>query len=1188
MSRNWTQQQLNAITATDGSILVSAAAGSGKTAVLVERVIRLITRDDNPLDVDRLLIVTFTRAAAREMRERIRAAITEKLEKDPYNSHLLNQRRLLYSANISTIDSFCSDLVREYFHSLGISRDFRIADDGELKILSAQALDNALEVFYNGKDTNFPKLLDAFAEKNGDAKLRQTVLKISEFLSTQPFPDKWLDDMLDNYSEKNIAESVWGKIIIDFAHTAVQHALNLTENSLNRVQEDEKLSEKFTPILENDRNYFSNVQKKLFGSSWNEIRDAVMNFEAKRLVAPRGYKDDPIKLAVAANRDEAKDTVNRLRSFFEWDEQTAYDEMSELYVLVSVLFSLVREYLSQFNELKTKKNILSFADIELLTVKLLVIPDKDHGYKKTSQACEVSKRFDAVMVDEFQDVNDVQDIIFKAVSNDEKNLFVVGDVKQSIYGFRQAKPEIFIERKEEYKRFNSENPEYPATIILDRNFRSRLEVCDTVNFIFSRLMTKDSAGMDYNDDEKLVNGAQYPKSESCNFEISLINEDESQKEPEETEAHYIANKILSMIKSGFTVKDGDSVRNAEYGDFAVILRSTKGRAVTYVNVLQSYGIPASSENKSSFFDALEIKLMLNLLRVIDNPGIDIPLLSVLCSPVYAFSPDELSEMRADSRKENLYTSVCRYADKNSKAAAFVKQLKKFRDYSCTCSVDELISKVCETTGILSVILAVNGNASSVKNIELLRVYARNFEKNGCKTLSDFISFIDKLIENNANLDASSQSEGENTNQVKVLSIHSSKGLEFPVCFIAGISHRFNKRDLTENILIDSKAGLGVKMRQNHIVYNTFPRLATSLQLEENLTAEEMRVLYVALTRAKEKLFAVGVVKDADSYLQKLYSKLVFESIIEPFTVTNCNSYCDWLCLCALVHPSLNGLRTKIMSGAKHLPSNGECPWTLNVVKNYFDDEDKNLFEDDIKSEELLQITDISSVDSISDYAQILQKNLEFKYKNSEILNLPQKVSASEIAHRQSSDYFEKILAKPSFIAAVDSVPAERGTAHHRFLQYCNFKAARKDFNSELDRLIKEGRLTAEQADLIDRKMLVEFISSPLADRIINSPLVMREKRFTARLAPSVVFDEYKDVKTDATVIMQGAVDLAFVENGKLVIVDYKTDRVKDIEKLSNLYAKQLYLYKAAMEQSEEMQVSECILCSIHLGTYVSV
>ena len=378
MSRNWTPQQKNAIYATDGSVLVSAAAGSGKTAVLVERVIKLITREKNPLDVDRLLIVTFTRAAAAEMRERIQAAVNKLLEDDPYNAHLLAQRQLLYSANISTIDSFCGDIVREYFHTLDVARDFRIADEGELEILRQEALDNTFESFYDSEDDCFYSLLDLFKGKQGDQKLRETVLKISEFLTTQPFPDKWLDDMLENYSETDIEKTVWGKIIIDYALSAVLHGINLTENSILRLKDDEKLQDAVEPLLVGDLAYFTLVQLKFVSSSWDEIRQAIFSFETGRMKSPKGYKDNPIKISVSSNRDEVKETVKKLQSLFFWSEEDARLELSQLHRFISTLFTLVRAYDKKLSELKAKKNILSFADIESLTVKLLAKPDDEN------------------------------------------------------------------------------------------------------------------------------------------------------------------------------------------------------------------------------------------------------------------------------------------------------------------------------------------------------------------------------------------------------------------------------------------------------------------------------------------------------------------------------------------------------------------------------------------------------------------------------------------------------------------------------------------------------------------------------------------------------------------------------------------------------------------------------------------
>lgn len=1183
MGRQWTKQQKNSIYATDGSVLVSAAAGSGKTAVLVERVINLVTRSENPIDVDRLLIVTFTRAAAAEMRQRISFALNALLENDPYNPNLLKQKQLLYTASISTIDSFCSDIVREYFHVLGVSRDYRIADEGELDVLRNIALDNAFNTFYSADSSDFVALLDAFSSKGGDIKLRETVLKICTFLSTQPFPDKWLDDMLSRYGEAYVTESIWGKIIIDYAKSAVYHAINLTENSIKLLENEEKLKNAFSVRLEDDLAYLNNLISKLHGESWNDMCTAVFSFTAGRLAAPKGYKDDPTKLAVADNRDEVKSTIKSLQLYFDKNEQQALDEMRELQSLVSTLFDLVREYIKELDIVKYKKNVLSFSDIELLTVKLLAEPE-GNGFKKTGAAYEISSRYDAVMVDEFQDVNDVQDLIFKCASNDESNLFVVGDVKQSIYGFRQAKPQIFIERKNKYNRFDEENPVYPATIILDKNFRSRKEVCDTVNFIFSRLMTKQAAQMDYTKDEMLNAGAIYPETADCDFEISLIEKSAFEDyDSAEIEARFIANKIHSMMHDGFLVKDGDTQRRATYGDFAVIMRSPKSSAKTYVKTLIDCGIPAYSENKEDSFEAQEIKVVLNLLRLIDNPALDISLLSVLCSPIYGFTPDELSQIRADERYSNLYTALQKYSEKSQKAKAFLLELESLKNYSCTCSIDELIGKVYDTTAIGAITSAVKGGETPMRNLNLLRIYARTFESNGYKTLSDFISYIDKLIENGTELPGAS-SDSDALNGVRVLSIHASKGLEYPVCFLADTARRFNKTDLRSDVLIDSNAGLGIKRKEGLCRYNTLPRFAVEIEISQNETAEELRVLYVALTRAKEKLIAVTSKKGAEKYLANLYSKIVFKSIIEPYSVVRCSSISDWLWLSALVHPSLNNLRKSVNPSSDPIPKQNTSDWHYEII-----DKEEMIFGATVNSviDAKSVLNDLEKYDEF-DYAHLLRKNLAFKYRNSEIMNLPQKVSASQIAHDSNDDYFERVLSKPSFLNTERATAVERGSAHHRFLQYCDFAKARDDFDTELKRLISLDLLTQEQSELIDRKRLNKLLNSELVKRIINSPLVLREERFSAKLNPALVFDEYSDLKTDAEIIIQGAVDIAFQENGKLVIIDYKTDRVSDVSKLSQLYKKQLDLYKLAMEQSMEMTVSECIICSVHLGEYIKV
>lgn len=1175
---SWTKQQQNAINSTGGSVLVSAAAGSGKTAVLVERVIKMITSPVDPIDVDRLLVVTFTRDAAAEMKHRIADALDALLEDDPFNEHLLRQSKLLYNASICTIDSFCGDLVKEYFHTLGVSSDYRIAEKSELELFESAAMDLAMEDFYNNGGSGFSKLLDAFSGKDGDYKLRETVWKIRSFLETQPFPDVWLDEMYESYGERDITKSIWGKIIIEYAEAAVNHAVNLCENSFKILLEaDKKLNDKLHPVIEDDMRFFQNLQQKLLGGDWDGIVDSVQEFIPKKLNTPKGYSDDPQKLAVAANRESAKDSLIRLKKYFCRTEAEAMDEFAELQDLVGVLFSLTRRYISFLDEIKQKKNTLTFSDIELLAVKLLARYDEESGYIKTELGYEISSRFDAVIVDEYQDVNDVQNLIFNCVSDDETNLFTVGDVKQCVYGFRQAKPQIFVKRRESYGRFNEENPTYPSSIYLDKNFRSRAEVCDTVNFIFSRLMTKETAGMDYTRDEYLNVGAEYPPQSGCQTELTIIDTNCFQGESSaELEAGYIARRIREIMSSGFLVTDHGVSRPPTYGDFAVMLRSEKNIAAIYVKVLSDSGIPAYCEEQDSAFDALEVKILLNILRITDNPALDIPLLSVLCSPVYGFTPDELAQIRAKNRYSSLYSALKDSSKTNRKAKLFLEQLASLRSYATVCTVDELIGRALETTSLGAVTCAVNGGDAPLRNLNLIRHFARGFEAGNSKNLSDFVFYIDKLIDSGVNLPSASSIDADSVNGVRVLSIHKSKGLEYPFCFLASAGKKFNKKDLSADVLIDSTAGLGIKRKIGVCRYNTLPRLALEIEIEREEMAEELRVLYVALTRAREKLMIIGSTSRLENYVQNTASKLLFDTIVDPYTVTNAIRILDWITLCALVNPSS---RKAMLDGTRQISVGCSYPeWIYNSVTEY--SQIVSPFDDQL----IRQASQVAETTTDTDYAEILRNNLSFVYPDQAATNLPQKVSASQIAHTQSDDYFEKIIVKPRFISGESATAVERGTAHHQFLQFCDFAAAREDISGEIKRLESDGVLSPSQTELIDKEGLLKLLKSPLFDRVISSDTVYREERFTVSMPANLI---YSEEASDDPIVMQGAVDLAFVENGKLVIVDYKTDRVSDINKLVKLYKKQLDLYREAMRQSLEIEVGECVICSVALNESVS-
>ena len=558
----------------------------------------------------------------------------------------------------------------------------------------------------------------------------------------------------------------------------------------------------------------------------------------------------------------------------------------------------------------------------------------------------------------------------------------------------------------------------------------------------------------------------------------------------------------------------------------------------------------------------------------------IPLLSVMCSPVYSFTVDELAKIKGNNRHTNLYSAVAAYAKNDSRTAEFLKELNLLKTYSCTCSVDELLDRIYELTSFSAVISAIDGS-KGIKNLNLLREYARGFESGGYRGLSAFITYMDKLIENGADLESSSGANGETENTVKVISIHKSKGLEYPVCFIACSSKKFNKTDLSADVLIDSKAGLGIRRVDGFCRYNTLPRMAVGVEISENEIAEEMRVLYVALTRAKEKLIVISSQKDPKDYLVKLNSKLA-GGVIDPYAVMKARSISDWVSMCALVHPLHNELRMKLQIGESDLmgTASEELSWQINFISpsDFVSETDER--SNDVKNNSDNEIYDNSVID-------LLKERTGFVYRNQAVLKIPQKVSASELAHNEG-DSFDKIFLKPAFMSKGNTSAVERGTAHHKFLQFCNFKDAKNDLQAELDRLLSENILTQEQFDAINKDEIQKFLDGSLAKRITASPLIMREERFTVNIKAGMLDSTLEGNSADTRVVMQGAVDLIFKEDNELVVVDYKTDRVRDISRLKELYAKQLNLYKLAVEEFTDYKVKECIIYSIHLNDYISV
>lgn len=1170
MSTKWTDNQLLAINARKGDVLVSAAAGSGKTAVLVERVLRMITDPVSPLSIDRLLIVTYTRAAAAQLKERISQRLSELILQNPDDRYYRRQLVMLPRAHISTVDSFCSDLCREFFYELEIPRDYKIAEQSQLGVLSSNALEETLDDLYEEGDTGFFELVRCFSNSKSDRGLEKNILKLYEFLRSHPFMDVWLDEKLSYYTDfTGATDSIWGKAILKHAKRIIDYGTTLSVRTIEAAEQEPELLSKNSQLLYRDKKYFEDLKTAVDTKSWDELRNMIYSFESGVLSA-RGFKEHPVKLKIAANRDILKSCVSELKELFESDESDCIRDIKELYPVVSRMFRCVRIYHEKFSEQKKKKNLADFSDVEHWTLRLLV-KHTPNGVKLTDTARVVAGRFDSVLVDEYQDANEVQDMIFKAVSQ-ESNLFIVGDAKQSIYAFRQAMPEIFINRKESYPLYDPKTEIYPAKIILEKNFRSRRELTDYVNFVFDRIMTREAGDIDYADGEGLVCGADYePAREPC-AELHLIDFDSVEDEDAvSSEAKHIASIIHRELKYTY-VKDGVAQRKCTYGDIAILLRSGKRNAVYYAQELEKLGIPAFFESSSSFFDLPEIQLALSILRVIDNPAQDIPLLSAMLSPVFGFTADDLAKIRSDYRQGSFYSAVLRASrEKDSKAAEFFDTVNSLRTLAVTMTAEDFINTLYERLGIIPICACMSGE-NGVNNLRLLTEYAAKYEQGMSKGINAFVSYLDRMAENGSDLTAAVNVGDDVLNAVRIMTVHSSKGLEFPVCILAGTHKKFST-DTTDNVLLHSHLGFAAKRRDCElgVSYNTFVRKALAIEKKQSEMSEELRVLYVALTRAKERLIMTAVKKNTSKYLSSLADKLLNGDNISPYIVSSAASICDWLFMTALLHRDAALLRG--MAGADDLQcSQNSSKLRVKIVDGVKPD------EADLNISRILTEAKDSAV-----IGKSISKRFGFEYPRRELCTLPLKVTASELSHMDSGKAFEKVLSKPKFLSSDELTPVEKGTAMHKFLQFASFDLARKDLELEVQRL-KKIRLSEDEVNALDLPKLKRFMESDIVTDAINN-LCYREYRFTVDIPASLT--ELTDDNT-TTVILQGAVDLLIIKDGKITVVDYKTDRVASCEVLIKRYRKQLSLYGKAVADCFELPVERCLIYSVYLGEYIEV
>ncbi len=1197
-----TPEQISAVTARGGNLLVSAAAGSGKTRVLVERLLSRVEDEKELCDVDEFLIITYTKAAAAEMRGRIIEELGRRLAQRPQDRHLRRQMTLVYRADITTVHAFCASLLRENAHLCGLNPDFRVCDETENELLRTRALDDLLEKKYAAIEENsdFGQLVEAAYAGRDDRRLVQIVRDVHAKLQSHPFPKKWMDEQLYRFDDGQITDAgqtIWGREIITYAQGAAKHAQQALENALKLMDGIEPVYKSYGACYESDLENAERLCASL-DTGWEQTREDLERIAFTRLGSVRSFEDTELLDRIKAAREVWKKTVAGMKALFETSTEDCKADMRALKPVARALFETVGEFDDACATEKRRRNLCDFGDLEHFTVGLLTEADETGALCPTPLARRIGDRYREIMVDEYQDINEVQELIVSCLSDGRGNAFMVGDIKQSIYRFRLADPGIFLKKYKEYPDYSPENTGVNSKIVLSKNFRSRAGVLDAVNCVFKAIMTEEAAEMDYTEREQLYCGAGYDgPGEAVEFHLVNMNEVESGEEeetPEKTEAEaaFVADRIKRLLDGGILLDDGDGgKRPATARDIAILMRSPGARAAVYDRALAMAGIASHIDKGEGLLGTVEISVMLSFLTIIDNPRQDIPLISVLRSPVYGFSADELAEIRAGSEKGQFFDALEAAAAANDeKCAHFLETLSQLRFDAPDMSVDRLIWHIYNETGMLGLFGAMPAGQMRRGNLLKLVEYARGFEKTSFKGLFSFISFIRRMMERGQDI-GDAQGMPEDVNAVRIMSVHKSKGLEFPIVILADCARQFNRDDLKKNVLLHKDMGAGFKrMDESHLAeYSTLSRQAVSLRLSHELLAEEMRVLYVGMTRAREKLIITCAMNDVYKSVKSLSIQLSGDKP-SPHVAGSARSMAQWLILSLLNRPEASCLRAGDL--VKPEPD-GEPLWDIRVTG-----------AGALPGRSSAEAFSAAHIDlpeaELSGELEEVSRRLRFRYPFESAVNTPSKLTATQIKGRYND--FEtaeeapvkpeaKELARPRFLSGeMGLTPAEKGIAMHLVMQFIRFENCMSEQGAagELDRLLSMKLLAKEQVDAVSVSSIPAFLSSPLGQRLLKSKSILREFKFSV-LAPADKFAGLQDGSGEE-VLLQGVIDCCFEDEGGLIVLDFKTDHVTgETEGMrAESYRIQLETYAWALESIMEKPVSQRFVYFFSTGSAIRV
>ena len=1215
MGVSWTEEQQKVIDTRNCNILVSAAAGSGKTAVLVERIIQRITDKNNPVDIDELLIVTFTRAAAGEMKERIRQAIEKKLEANPEDEHLQRQSTLVHHALITTIDSFCSYIVKNYFHLIDLDPSFRMGDEGEMRLLQADVADAVLEEAYTEEAPSFLAFSDGFAGGKTDKKIPEMIIKLYCFSMSYPYPEEWLLNCRKAYEIKSIEElenADWMKLIKNEVKQEIKEVSMLLKQALEIAKEPDG-PVFYIGLLEDEASAVAKLERTENFFEWKEMLDKL---EFKRLPAGKKAEKELVsenQQELAKNlRSEAKDQIKALKErYFQETAEEMLENLQRAGEPVGVLVDLTLAFMKLYREKKKEKNILDFGDLEHYALEILIKHTEEKD-ERTDAARELSKKFAEIMIDEYQDSNLVQEKLLTSVSKMEDgiyNIFMVGDVKQSIYRFRLARPDLFMEK---FKTYPQEEGMDCLRIDLHKNFRSRAEVLEGVNYLFYQIMGEDLGGVEYDRTAALYPGRIFqpkPEEESEPATEVLLLEDEEEN-TRELEARMVALRIGELAGKYLVLdKKTEEYRPAKYSDFTILLRTMSGWAETFKKILNSCGIPASVTTKTGYFSAQEVTTVLDYLKILDNPMQDIPLAAALHGLPDGFSFQELAEIKVlgmENEKTGFYEALLLgeklsspLGEKIRRFFAVYRELRRKVPYT---PMHELIWDFYDATDFLVYQQAFVSGEQRKANLLMLAEKARDYESTSYRGLFNFIRYIENLKKYQVDFgEANTLSENEDT--VRIMSIHGSKGLEFPIVFVCGMGKQINMQDARESIVLHPDLGIGSPYVDTQLRIRTRTILQKAVQREILLESlgEELRILYVALTRAKEKLILTGVTSKLEDTLKSFEMLKKQEEERLPYGLrVKGKSYLDWVLKALARHRAMKPLYE--MYKLSVYPFNEmydkEPDFTVRQVQPL----ELVLDEAQLRTEEMLKKGELLLWDSKEVYdetwRELFKDSFSYEYPYEAEGAIPAKLTVSEIKRMQNEDIEEsEMLLKeketeeivPFFMQETkeELKGAAKGTLYHRVWE--NLDYDKIDTKEQIGEQLK-NILTAEEQKSIWVPDFNRFAKSPLAGRMkaaAQREQFYREQPFVIAMPANQIREEYE---TEEEILVQGIIDAYFEEEDGLVLVDYKTDKVqKGQEKeLVEKYKVQMQYYKKALEMITDKEVKEIYIYSTGIGKAVLV